>query len=313
MTTRVQTRLDHSRDALTEGEWQLAHLSGSGPDAMKVLHLFDRIDLELSGFGVAGLDVRAERVRYGNMQQRLRDKRDLFLAEVGTRLYEEREKIQPDHDKWWWFLDEEAASQRSRRRRLWLLGAGLLLVALVSAEFVVGPSSRERTANRRAQSGKDLAKEGDLAGALVEFGAAAEADSDDPSLWVWQGVIHHELGELEQAEMAFSRAVGMYKTELEFLVDCCMAYLDIGDLDAASVRTEQAVIQYPESADAHFVRALIANRRGDCNAAVTDYERAAELANDTGDYRLEANARLYLSTAASSCGGILGPSDANNP
>ncbi len=203
---------------------------------------------------------------------------------------------QPDPGRWWWFLDEALAQQqRDQLRRTLTWGLGLLFACVVAwlvYEQFFAPSPESEQAYRYSTTGENLVEDGDLRAALAEFEAAAALTPDDSTLWTWQGVIHLELGELDEAREAFAIARPLYETEADFLLDRGMTYLHVGNLEAASADVEQIIAADPSSAIAHYVRSSVAVERGDYDAAIADLEWAAELAQAAGDSQLEATARV---------------------
>lgn len=291
----ARTPADRVREALDRAERQVANLRGAGPRTLELLHLFDQIAQRLMELEAAGVDVRAERVRFETLQRQLSHRRDRFLAEVGVALREERAIVQPDRTRWWWFLDEAAARRRWRRLRRGLVGGMIAAILLAGAwlayERFIAPPPQMRRAFRHSSAGETLVEEGDLQAALAEFEAAAALTPDDPAPWLWQGVIRSELGEPEEAERAFDFARSLYETEFDFLLERGMAYLRVGDLTAANADAEQAIAQNPQSGWGYYLRANIAVEREDYEAAIADLERAADLARAAGDAELEAYTR----------------------
>ena len=291
----IRTPADRVREALDRTERLVANVRGAGPQVLELLHLLDRGADALAELEASGMDVRAERGRFETVQRQLRRRQGRFLAEAGAALQEERVAIQPDRARWWWFLDEAVSRERARRLRRWLVGTLVAALALAGAGLVydrfLAPPPQVREAFRRSAAGEALVGEGDLRAALAEFEAAAALTPDDPDPWVWQGVIHFELDEMDDAQAAFETARRLYERDADFLLDRTMAYLRVGDLPAASADAEQFILDNPDSGRGYYVRAGVATEQGDYAAAVADLERAAELARAAGDAQLEATAR----------------------
>ncbi len=291
----AHTPADRVREVLDQAERLVYDLRGAAPQVLKLLHLLDQAAEALAELEAAGMDVRAERVRFETVQRQLRRRQGRFLAGAGAALREERAAVQPDRVRWWWFLDEAVALQRRQQLRrvlVWALVAVILLAVtwLVYDRFIA-PPPHVRQAFHHSTTGGRLVEEGDLRAALAEFEAAAVLNPDDPDPWLWQGVIHFELNELDRAELAFEAARSLYETDLDFLLDRGMTYLRVGDLDAANADVEQAILENPDAGSGYYLRASIAGERGDYPAAIADLERAEELAHAAGDMQLEATAR----------------------
>ena len=292
-TTR--TPADRVRESLDRAERRIANLRGAGPQVLELLHLLDQAAQGLEELEVSGVDVRAERVRFETVQRQLRRQQCCFLAEIGVVFQEERAAVQPERLRWWWFLDEAVARQRQRQLRRGLLGvlvaAALLLMAWLAYDRFIAPPPQVRQAFRHSNTGESLVEEGNLLAALAEFEAAAALAPDDPDLWLWRGVIHFELDELDDAEVAFDTACTLYETDFDFLLARGMTYLRVGDLTAASADAERAIVESPRSGWGYYLRASTAVGEGDYDAAVADLERAGDLARADGDAQLEAYAR----------------------
>ena len=292
----AHTPADRVREALDEAEIWVSRVRGAGPRVLGLLHLLDQSGDALAELEASGVDVRAERVRFETVQRQLGNQMRRFVAEAGKSLQQERAAGQPDQARWWWFLDEAVARQRVRRLRRWLIGiaaAALLLAAAALAyDRFLAPPPEVREAFQLGVQGEALVEEGDLRAALKEFGAAITLTPDDPDPWIWLGVIHTQLGELEDAQAAFEKARSLYDSDLDFLLERGLAYVRVRDLAAASADAEQAISEYPDLGYPYYLRASIETEAGDYAAAVADLEQAAELAQANGNTQLEATARV---------------------
>jgi tetratricopeptide (TPR) repeat protein len=286
------------REVLDNAERRVSNLRGGGPQVLELLHLFDQAAGGLAELEADGANVRAERVRFETLQRQLRSRQVRFLAQGGAALQEERAAVQPERARWWWYLDEEVARQRARRLRRWLIsilaGVIVLAVAWLVYDRFIAPPPHVRQALQHISSGEFLVDEQDLRGALAEYEAATVLSPDNPRAWTWQGVIHSQLGELDDAEMAFEAARSLYETDFDFLLNRGMMFLHVGDLVAADADVEQAIRARPDSGYGYFLRAGIAAEQEEYAAAVADLERAAELAHIAEDTQLEATARAQL-------------------
>jgi tetratricopeptide (TPR) repeat protein len=294
--TAARTPVDRLRESLDRAERLVANLREAGPSALELLHQFDRIAELLVEFEAAGTDVRAERVRFGSLQRQLRRQQRRFLGETGVAFREERIAVQPDRARWWWFVDEAVAEERKRQLRRGLSWA-LVLVFVCAAAWLaydrfIAPPPEVQESYRLSTTGEGLVEEGDLQAALAEFEAAAALTPDNPLLWLWQGVIHSELGEPDDAREAFDTARSLYETEVDFLLDRGLIYVQMGEVDAASADVEQVLAVDPRSASAYYLRSSVDLQQGDFVAAIDDLDRAAELAQEAGDTQLEATARV---------------------
>jgi tetratricopeptide (TPR) repeat protein len=291
----ARTPADRVRETLDLAELRVTNLRHSGPQALELLHLLDQTAQGLGELEESGMDVRAEQARFETVQRQLERQQRRFLAEAGAALHKERAAAQPDGAHPWWFLDEMAARQRQRQlRRLLTWGTVVLLILAggwLAYDRFIAPPPEVRQAFQHSATGEALVEERDLQAALAEFAAAAALTPDDPQPWLWQGIIHFEWNELDEAQVAFDTARTLYGTDFDFLLDRSLAYLRLGDLDAASADIEQAITEAPQDGRAYFVRAGIAEEQGNYAMALADLAQAAELAREAGDTELEATAR----------------------
>jgi tetratricopeptide (TPR) repeat protein len=292
----TSTPADSLRDLLDEAELVVANLRTAGPRVVRLAHLLDQTADLLAEMEATGVDVRAERVRYETVCRQLHRQKGRFLTEAGRAFQQERAAVAPDRARWWWYLDEELALERRQRLRRVLLWVAALTVGCVFSWLVydrfVAPPPEVRQAYQVATVGESLVDEGDLEAALVEFEAAIELTPNDPSLWVWKGVMHSQLEQMEQAEEAFLTARSLYGQGVGFLQDRSMTYLRLGNVDAAAADVEQVIAQEPQSGVGYYLRASVAVARGDYQAAIDDLDRASELAQAAGDTQLEATTRV---------------------
>ncbi len=296
-SAEAHTPADDVREALGDAGRLVVNLRKAGPRAVELLNLFDEIADGLQDLKAAGMDVRVEQARFETVQLQLDRLKRRFLAEAGEAFYEAREAAQPDRERWWWFVDEAWAQERRQKlRRVFIVGAavvGLLVIAEVLYELFLAPSPEMREALRSESQGQYLVREEkDLAAALAEFEAASALFPDNPEYWVWVGVLRLELGDEGGAEEALSSARSLYSSDVNFLLKRAEVYRDLGELDAAIADADRAILEDPDFAWAYYARHSIHLARGDTRSALADLEKADELAQESGDLRLEAVARF---------------------
>jgi tetratricopeptide (TPR) repeat protein len=276
-SAEAHTPADDVREALSDAERLVAGVRKAGPEIVELLHLLDRIAEDLERLEAGGMDVRVERSRFGAVQSQLERHKGRFLARAGEAFKEAREAAQPEQAHWWWFIDAEWREERKQRiRRVLIVGAVvvfLLVVGVLVHEFFIAPPPEIRQAMQHESEAERL-------------------NPDKPSYWVWIGVLRMELGDADAAEEAFAAARSLYETNFDFLLARAWTYRDLGDLDAAAVDVEQAILENPDSGWGYYARHAIAVSRGDYQAALDDLEKASELAQASGDVELEAMARI---------------------
>ena len=286
------------RDTLRDAESRSARVRGKGADVVDLLHMFDEIDQNIAALAAAGADVRAEQARFETVQRKLLGQGPRFVREAGRRLEQERAAAQPGEAQWWWFLDQQLAQQRAGMLRQWIIRASITIAVLLAVWFaydrLLAPPPETRRASRHSDSGESLVQEGNLPAALAEFEEASALTPEEPDYLVWQGVILSELGESEAAEKVFEQALPLYDTDQDFLTRRVLSYRLAGNLDAADLEVAELIERYPEAGRGYYLRANIAEARGDFGAAIADLEKAVGLAQAAGDTQLEATIRVQL-------------------
>jgi tetratricopeptide (TPR) repeat protein len=293
--SKTLTPLDRVREALDEAERAFSNLRGAGPQAIRMLHLFDQIARDLGALDQESVEVRVERSRFEMIQAQLRRRKRRFLNEIGDDLKPARQEVAPERSSWWWYLDEEAAKQL--RRTLLRAGAlttaviALLAVAYVAYQRFLAPPPSVGQAFRHMQAGERLVEEGDADAAIEDFRAAADLTPEDPEPWLWQGVLYEGLNEPDKAQNAFAVAQSLFDEPLHFYLNRGRVYLEAGQVDKAENDARRAIAADPASGWSYYLRAGIAVRRGDYDSALADLDRATDLAQAAGDTQLAAMAR----------------------
>lgn len=290
--SKIRTAPDRVRHLLDEARTQISNVRGAGPEALRLLHAFDQIQQDLRHLEERNVDVRVERTDFEVLQRRLESRKRRFLREAARVLPQERARIDPRRSHWWWYLDETAA--RERRQSLLRLGAGaaavlaLLAVAWLAYKRFLAPPPEVGQAFQQMETGRARVMEGDLRAARAAFEAATELTPEDPEPWLWKGVVQHQLGETAAAQKALDTARRLYDARFDFILNRGRVYLQAGDLKQAQTDVETAIELDPNCGWGYYLRAGIAVRHGDSGAALADLDKAARLAEENGNARLQA-------------------------
>jgi tetratricopeptide (TPR) repeat protein len=133
------------------------------------------------------------------------------------------------------------------------------------------------TAEDHVSRGLALGREGDLAGALAEFGLAVERDPQYARAYYWRGVILEQQGDYALALTAFHRAIALDARHADFYVGRGDAYRKLGDFRMAILEYDAALDRNPRLAMAYHNRGVAHECLGDYERALGDYGKAAEL------------------------------------
>jgi tetratricopeptide (TPR) repeat protein len=132
-----------------------------------------------------------------------------------------------------------------------------------------------RGASRHAQ--------GDLPGALADFGNALEADPRCVEAWNNHGAARHALGDLAGAMADFSRALDIDPRSAEACNNRGIVHHALGNYDAALADFDRALELRPRYAEALSNRATTRQAQGDLSEAVADLDRAIGIKPDRAE------------------------------
>ncbi len=299
------TRADLLRDLLESSYKQAVNIRGSGAEqALILLENMDRISELLPMLDAAGVDLRAERARWQEVQGALRRHGDdlrVELAPLGglKSLRQVLVSFPSPDDRWWWWLDETA--KRALRQRIFVTTAaiaGILLLIVggvwaFNKLFPVAPSIS--MAYEHKANADNFIIDGDLRAAVTELEAAYQATPDDLEIQALIAVLYDLLGESDLAQPVLH---AMYEAYPSSIVDInlAQAYVSTGAAEKALPLALQAVRKNPENPHGWLVMGMVYEARGDVQSAMDAYQRAAEKANAAQDYQTEAFAKVRLAT-----------------
>jgi tetratricopeptide (TPR) repeat protein len=259
---------------------------------IQLLRLLDQVADELEQLEHSGVDVRAEQGRFESLLDQLRNRARALVASTGAEIQAQR----PSEARCWWYLDEKIAADR---KRTYARVAGFALVGLavvliltyLIGRILASPTPASQSYAHRLL-GQQSAIDGDLAGAIEQFEAAAEIDPDDADAHLWLGVLYETAGHIDAASSAFERAQALLGSGPTFFLERGLLYLNINESDAASKDAEAAVKIAPGQPEGYYLQGLVAEWRGDLEHAVTFFEKASELAESTDQPQLQLLARM---------------------
>jgi tetratricopeptide (TPR) repeat protein len=243
----------------------------------------------------SGGDIRPERGRLDTLIDRVERNARLIVSGVGGRTAFDALRTQTaganPADRLWQLDTRVAEHNRSRLR---MLGAALGVIALIAGLGVVFreqlfPPDPAGDAIRAAQR---LVSEKDIPGAKQQIELGLQTVPADPELNVWRGVLLELSADPGAAAEAARAKASM--PERDYLIYRASAFVSIGEPDRVLTETTQLLQTNPDSAEAYFLRASAYEDKGDREAAVSDLQRAADLAEAQGNAQLNATARVRL-------------------
>ena len=134
----------------------------------------------------------------------------------------------------------------------------------------------------------------DLQTALVEVQSALTFTPEDADLYTMQGVILDAIGLQDEAINSFDTAKALFNQPDDFYSQRSFFYLMINEPQQALVDAQTAIKINPKSAISYLQQGQIYMALSDREKAIQSYEKADEIAQETGDIQLQAMIRINL-------------------
>lgn len=260
----------------------------------------DATQAAIADLEAQGVDLRAERVRWDNLTNRIAS-RPALVARPAAALPGGLEALRSRHGKSidsapWWGAD---VTLSKRRRRVGveivaiLVGIPLVLVAAYFLFSAIFPPDPVAVAILEVEATIDQAVvDGDLAAALPAARAAWEANPDRSELAAWVAVLATEAGDAELAADAAAAAALLLADDPVMLA---LTYADhnarIGNAAASLDYARDALALDELNAMAWYQQGRAARMLGDRALALQSLARASELAMESSP-ELSVNARV---------------------
>jgi len=281
--SRADTPVNALRDLLGKAERELPILSGSSIEPYLV-----RMDEVAALFDELGADteLRTEATRWQDLQQRLTARAGdvvKFAGAAGGMAALRR--AHPPAEAPWWRLDACMAERRARMLKrtlvtLAVIGAVLLAAAFIYQRFLAPPPEVVRLYETLSQVERYVIDR-NWPEALTAAEPLLATQPDAPELLLWAGVIAEQLGDDGKAQGHLDRARQQMGDPLRFWTALGMRRMQAGDIDGAEAASLAALEVNDADPQVYFTLANVAEARGQTPKAVTLYEKAATLADDS--------------------------------
>ncbi len=302
---QTRTPADELRDLLDASYKTAVHSrSASTKELRQLLLNLDRIDVLLPELEAQGVDLRPERTRWQEVQGAVKRHARNVLAGLrpvgGLKACRQSLPDTPDRDRrWWWWLDESLAARRRKRVRATLAtiaGIVLLLVGGFYAFNQLFPVDENISAAYDHKiNAEEFVAAGDLQSAVRELEAAYTYTPDDPDILTFLAALYDLTGQPQKAEPLLDQ---LYKEQPpgDVLSSLAQSYAMAGHLNKALELAKQAIAEAPEKPQGYLVAAMAYEAQGKNQQAIAYYQEAAEKANASGEYQVEAFAKVRLAT-----------------
>lgn len=145
-----------------------------------------------------------------------------------------------------------------------------------ATEPKIGPSPKD--AEGYTNRGTARARNGDVSGAIADFGRGIELNPKSAGAYYSRGVAKRDKRDFDGAIADFNRAIELKPNDHEFYNDRGIATRLKGDNDGAIADYTKSIELDPKDAEfAYFNRAIARNSKGNKDGAIGDYNKAIEL------------------------------------
>jgi tetratricopeptide (TPR) repeat protein len=288
--TRINTPSAELRDLLDKAERQLPTLDSASLGGY--LQRLDRIDALFAQIEVdhaernsdADQALRSELVRWHDLQRQLqrRSRRLVRLAAASGGFAALRSQYASGEGMWWRLDELVAAQRRTQLKRLLqtltvVIVLGVVGVFAYQTWFAPDPETIALVSSLNAIERHVDAQEWTLA--LDEAENALSSLGESAELLTWAAVIAERLGDETMAARYREQALTFFgDRRLQFYILLGTDRFRAGDLAGADEAAEAALTLDPDEPQVYFLLGNIAEARGDVNAALDAFDRAATLA-----------------------------------
>lgn len=273
-------------------------------DSTQALILLRDLDQAYALFnqvGATGTDLQPEHGRFQTIQARLKKSARPLLKALGgpNSLHKYRPTpAPPRQEQWWWYIHDIVTEQQQRLRRRILAVIGLILLVAggiwLAFKTILAPSP-EVIARVEAESNAYSAIDaGDYPAALAFIEAGLVKAPDDPGLLIFQGVLYEATGQEAKAAQSYDQAQARLADPLNFFVGRGQLWLRLNQPDKAEQDSRAAIEIDEDFAGAWLLLGQALEFQGKRFEAIAAYEKAGQLALDSGDNQVVVLARMAL-------------------
>ena len=300
-----QTQGDVLRDLLETCYTAAVNSRGMGAEqAQQLLHDLDRIVELFDELDAQGMDLRAERGRWQEVQGAVRRHADALRAALaplgGIRtLRAGREPAPSPQTHWWWWLDVRAR-QKTRRGLLKILTILAVVALLIGGGlwafdkfFPVDPKIAQ--AYEHKINAENALAAGDKATAIAELELAHQVAPDDFETDTLLAALYDCSGQPQKMQPLLDALLAAYPPT-QIHASLAQSYMATGCADKAMPLARQAIADDPTNSQGYLILGSIYETNNETELAVEAYQKAADMANQAKDYESEAFAKIRLAT-----------------
>jgi tetratricopeptide (TPR) repeat protein len=272
----------------------------SSAQVLKLLQELDQVDELLSHLEAIGAGLAPERGRFEAVQAHFKHQAGTLLSRLGgpAALSEHRPRPAPKPERWWWYIHERVAAQQQRLLRqvtIVLLSVLLLLGAVFVAFNTILAPSPEAVARVEAENDAfSFYEEGDYESAIAAVDRGLAVVPNDAGLLILKGIMLEALGREAQAAESFEQARAHTEPPVNFYLARGQWYIRINQLVKAEEDARAALALDNQIPLAWLLLGQSLESQGKRFESIAAYERAGELALESGDSQIVVLSRLAL-------------------
>ncbi len=305
ISQQTKTPADELRTLLESSYTTAVSIKGAGAErARGLLDDMDRIQTLLPQLEARGVDLRAERGRWLEVQGAVRRHAAALRAELaplgGLKTLREGLPSPPSpQERWWWWLDVTAHKNLRKRVLVTIAVIAGLLVLMLGGYWAFNklfPVDAAVSAAYEHKSNADnLVIEGKLNEALAELETAYQYTPEDVDILSMMAALYDLTDEEDKAEPILRQLYDAYPPSI-VNSNIARAYAAAGAEEKARALALQAIQDDPANPQGYLIAGMVYESQGDVHQAVDYYQKAAAAANAAKDYQTEAFAKIRLAT-----------------
>ena len=262
----------------------------------------DEVAAELDRLDADGMDVRAEMVRFDNLQRRLAS-HPRTIARAAAGLPGGMSALRAAHppaDALWWQADTVQAA-RVRRTALEIIGilaaiAAVLALIYVVITYVFPPDPRAVAVLTAVNEIDARIAQEDWTGALQVAEDAYTQWPDDAELATWVGALAEKNDDAARAATAFADVQRLTQADpIRYWILRSDTFARTMEFEQAVAAAQEALAIAPENPEATFAMGRTAEAIGDRDTALEYLNKTYELAVESNP-QLALNARVLWGT-----------------
>ena len=288
------------RDMIRQLEIEVVNLKGKHEKILDILKLRDEIQEELQRLLDQNLNLKSEQTRIETCDLIMERQVQLVEAELKNTggLAAARKQRNPPEELKYWYIDIAYYQAKAKRLKNTLIAVPIIVVVVVvlawGSIYLFGPNNVNARSRTSFVNGQKWLERGDLTNAAKEFESAIRIHSKNAESVTYLGVVYEKQGKTDESKNQFTIAQNIFNNRRTYLLTLGQAYQTAGDTTQAEATYTLLIKTSPNYEDAYYARGKIYEAESKTQEAFADYEKAASLAEKSGNKNIYDNALLRM-------------------